>query len=220
LSTAKVPEGEGGKARRGGTRNAERSAAMRERILKATINCLYSLGYHQTTTVMVTKQAGVSRGAMLHHFPSKSALMIATMEHIRDHMGATHRVKLAPITDERERFGALVDVLWGEFSQPVGVARIEIMLASRSDPETGPAIRAMNTELDRLHKETMWRRAEGLGFTDRKRTDAIVQLYAAGVRGLAIDYLHPRLRPDVEAGVALLRESMLRWFDEELAKAR
>jgi len=58
--------------------------------------------------VMVTKQAAVSRGAMLHHFPSKGALMIAAMEHIRDHMGATHRAKLAPITDERERFGATV----------------------------------------------------------------------------------------------------------------
>jgi AcrR family transcriptional regulator len=194
-------------------RNADRSAATREKILGATIDCLHDVGYHQTTTVLVTERAGVSRGAMLHHFPSKADLMMAGMDYIRRRMGAAHAAKLAPIADDRERFGALVDILWGEYSQPVGVARLELILASRSDPVCGPRFAALTVELDRRHKEVVWPLARKLGFTDRRRVDAIVQLYAAAVRGLAIDHLQPAMRPDVQSAVALLRETMLAWVD-------
>ena len=194
-------------------RNAERSAATREKILNATIDCLHDLGYHQTTTVVVTQRAGVSRGAMLHHFPSKADLMRATIDYIRLRMRAAHAEKLTPIADPRERFAALVDILWGEFSQPIGVARIELILASRSDPDTGPYFADLVVELDRSHKARVWPLAQRLGFTDRARADAIVQLYAAAIRGLAIDALQPRLRAGVQASATLLRETMLLWAD-------
>jgi len=54
--------------------NVERSASTRAKLLNATIECLYDLGYHQTSTVLVTERAKVSRGAMLHHFPTKADL--------------------------------------------------------------------------------------------------------------------------------------------------
>ena len=64
------------------TPNVARTAATRAKLLKATIDCLYELGYHQTSTVVVTERAKVSRGAMLHHFPTKADLMMAASEHI------------------------------------------------------------------------------------------------------------------------------------------
>src|SRR5690242_8997390 len=74
--------------------NAERSATTRLKLVEATIQCLYELGYHQTSTVVVTKRAKVSRGAMLHHFPSKADLMMAAMEYIRSKRGEAHRKHL------------------------------------------------------------------------------------------------------------------------------
>ncbi len=192
-------------------RNADRSAATRERILAATVDCLYSLGYHQTTTIVVTQRAGISRGAMLHHFPSKADLMIATIEYVRQKMGEAHQEKLAPIADLKDRFDALVDILWTQFSQPLGIARIELLLASRSDPDCGPYFAELTVELDKRHKESIWPLAKRLGFQDRKTVDAIVQLYAAAVRGLAIDALQPALRPGVQNAVNLLRTTMQLW---------
>lgn len=197
-----------------GQRNAARSAATRERILNATIECLHALGYHQTTTVVVTERAGVSRGAMLHHFPSKADLMLEAMGYIRRRMGAAHAAKLKPIVGDRERFGALVDILWSEYAQPIGVARIELILASRSDPVCGARFAELIGELDQRHKEVVWPLAQRLGFIDRRQVDAIVQLYAAAIRGLAIDALHPAMRRDVAAAVDLLRTSMLAWADQ------
>ena len=189
--------------------NPERSAATRLKLVEATVQCLYELGYHQTSTVIVTQRAKVSRGAMLHHFPSKADLMMATMDYIRTRRGEAHRKHLERFKTEREQFLQLIDVLWEEFQTPTGVARIELMLGSRNDPELGQRFSKLNMELEARHKDLIWARAQRLGIRNRKKIDAFVQLYAASVRGLAIDALWPQSMPDIKAAIALLKEAQL-----------
>lgn len=189
--------------------NVERSALTRLRLVESTVQCLYELGYHQTSTVVVTQRAKVSRGAMLHHFPSKADLMMATMDHIRARRGEAHRKHLEKFTNEREQFLHLVDVLWEEFQTPTGVALIELMLGSRNDPELGPRFSKLNLELEGIHKDLIWVRAQRLGIRNRKKVDAFTQLYAAAVRGLAIDALWPQSMPDIKGAIALLKEAQL-----------
>src|SRR5262245_58479594 len=62
--------------------NEERSAETRGRLIDATIDLLYSSGYAATTTISVAKRAGVSRGAMMHHFRSRAELLLTVAEHI------------------------------------------------------------------------------------------------------------------------------------------
>src|SRR5580765_2376049 len=61
---------------------AERSAATRARLLDATIECVLDLGYARTTTIEIARRAGLSRGAQLHHFPTKIELVTAAIEHL------------------------------------------------------------------------------------------------------------------------------------------
>ena len=193
--------------------NAERSATTRGKLLEAPIQCLYELGYHQTSTVIVTERAGVSRGSMLHHFPSKADLMMAAANYIREHRRDAHRAHLDKFPTEREKFLQLIDVLWAEFQTPSGIARVEMMLGSRSDPELGPRFRELNAELEDAHKERIWERAQRIGIKDRKKINAFVQLYAAAIRGLAIDALWPRSLADVKSAVALLKEFQVHMLD-------
>ena len=189
-------------------------------MLDATIQCLYELGYHQTSTVLVTKRAGVSRGAMLHQFPSKADLMMAVSNHIRDLRSKAHQEGLAGVTDDRERYVKLIDILWGELKQPSGVARIEIMMASRSDPEFGARFAELNDALEVSHKDSIWTLMQRLGFKDRTLSDAVTQLYAAALRGLAIDALKPRSMADIEAAVDLLKRYQLMLLDQTLAASK
>ena len=62
---------------------AERSATTRQALLDATIRCLVEEGYANTTTARVAELAGVSRGAHLHHFQTRSSLVAAAVEHLR-----------------------------------------------------------------------------------------------------------------------------------------
>ncbi len=60
----------------------EKSSAMRARIINATIDCLDSMGYSKTTTSEIVKRAGVSRGALQHHFRNKDDLIQNTAEYL------------------------------------------------------------------------------------------------------------------------------------------
>lgn len=204
VATAKTPER---------TPNPERSAAMRKKLLDATIESLFEIGYFQTSTVVVTERAGVSRGAMLHHFPSKADLMMATSHHIVELRRDIHADRFGKLKTERERFLAVIDVLWEAFQTPSGIARIEIMLGARSDPEIGPRFRELNDRLEERHKEVVWERAQKLGIKDRKKIRAFVQLYAATLRGLAIDSLSPGSRPDIRGAIALLKEFQMQMLE-------
>lgn len=193
--------------------NPERSAATRLKLVEATVQCLYELGYHQTSTVIVTQRAKVSRGAMLHHFPSKADLMMGTAEYIRQHRREAHRTHIERFRTAREKFLQLIDVLWEEFQTPSGIARIELMLGSRNDPELGERFAALNAELERRHKDLIWDMAQRLQIKNRKKIDAFVQLYAAAVRGLAIDALRPHSPADIKGAIALLKEAQLNMLE-------
>jgi len=54
----------------GSSTNPERSAATKAKVIAATIEALHRYGYAATTTILVAKNANVSRGAMLHHYPN------------------------------------------------------------------------------------------------------------------------------------------------------
>ena len=56
---------------------AEKSLNTRSQILEAGIECLVEYGYAETKTERIAKGAGVSRGAMTHHFPSRAELFQA-----------------------------------------------------------------------------------------------------------------------------------------------
>ena len=186
--------------------NPVRSARTREKLMRATIECLYELGYDRTSTVLVTKRAGVSRGAMLHQFPTKADLMMAASDYIRLQRRAAHEAALEGIDDPLEQLRRTVDITWGELSKPSGVARIEIMLASRSDKSFGARFAELNEDLDRRHKNWMWRLAEAAGIRDRAAIETMTTLYTAALRGLAIDLLQPGARAKVTAAVGLLRD--------------
>jgi AcrR family transcriptional regulator len=200
--------------------NAERSATTRAKLLVATVECLYEVGYHQTSTVLVTERAKVSRGSMLHHFPTKADLMMATSEYIVELRGQMHRTRLDKLATEREKFLHLIDTLWEAFQSPSGIARIEIMLGSRSDPELGPRFRVLHEALEDRHKELVREMAKRLGVRDNRRINAFVQLYAAALRGLAIDALWPRSASDIRGAVALMKEFQEHMLDRMLADAK
>lgn len=73
------PRGTAQKPRR---TQAMRSDETRGRILDAAFAVLKERGFAGLTTPEVAQRAGVSRGALVHHFPSKLELVAAAMEHV------------------------------------------------------------------------------------------------------------------------------------------
>ncbi|MEV5407883.1 helix-turn-helix domain-containing protein [Thermopolyspora sp. NPDC052614] len=120
---------------RSGRASGDRAAAMRRRLLDATVAVLDEKGYSGTTTLEVQRRAGVSRGALLHHFASRTELMLAAVDHlaqlrlddilrlVRTQAPATGRIEWA------------LRVLWAQHDGPLFGASVALWLAARTDKE-------------------------------------------------------------------------------------
>jgi AcrR family transcriptional regulator len=111
----------------------ERSAAMRLKLLDAAIDCLYELGYSGTTTIEVAARAGVSRGAQLHHFPTKERLVTEAVRYVLAKRLEEFREAFATLPEEADKAGAAVDILWEKLSGRIFYAWLELLVAARTD---------------------------------------------------------------------------------------
>lgn len=119
---------------------AERSDATTARLLTATVSALVELGYRGATTTEIAGRAGVSRGAMLHHFANRAALFSATADWLTDGHITRFEKSLAEVGDGADRLVVAIDVLWEICSSPVHVAWMEFAAAAHHEPELSATI--------------------------------------------------------------------------------
>lgn len=177
---------------------------MRRRLIAAAIECLGRLGYTSTSLQAVTDQAGVSRGAMLHHFPTKCDLMIAVAEYAADKQNRTVRKELADTTPGMERYLAITRATWVAMRQPAAIALLEIMMGSRSDPDLAARFPAVVEDYEASQREAVWEQAKSVGIADREQVEAMTALHVAAMRGLALDLMFSGKAERAEACIQLL----------------
>ncbi len=137
----------------------ERTRAMRRRLLEATIQCLVEYGWSGTSTTLVSQRAGVSRGAQLHHFPTKSALVTAAVEHLARLRGEELAEAAAALPAGDRRTRVVLELLAEHFTSDVFAAALEVWSAARTDPEllaaVGPLEKTTGRETHRLTVEML-----------------------------------------------------------------
>jgi AcrR family transcriptional regulator len=135
----------------------ERSRITQQRLLQATIECLVEYGWSGATTTVVAERAGVSRGAQLHHYPTRAALVLAAVEHLCERRAAEIRAEAAalPASDDC-RVDRVIDVLAAAFTGPLFVAALEVWVAARTDADLRAALVPLEAHLGReLHRLTV-----------------------------------------------------------------
>jgi len=134
----------------------ERTRAMRQRLLEATLQCLVEHGWSGTSTTLVSERAGVSRGAQLHHFPTKNALVIAAVEHIatvrRDELAEA----AAALPRDKRRTREVLELLGEHFTADVFAAALELWVAARVDQQLLAAVEPLERQTGReTHRLTV-----------------------------------------------------------------
>lgn len=134
----------------------ERSRATRTRLLEATVECLIEHGWSGTTTTLVAALAGVSRGAQLHHYPTKAALVIAAVDHLAERRAAELRTEAEALPAGPRRLDRVVDLLGAAFTGPLFVAALELWVAARTDRELREALVPLEARVGReMHRLTV-----------------------------------------------------------------
>ena len=169
---------------------AERSAATRDALLDATIGCLVDDGYANTTTSRVAERAGVSRGAHLHHFQTRQALVAAAMERLAERRGAELLAAAEKLPDGRERLVQGLDLLWASYANPLFQAALDLWSHARTDPDLRERLVPVERRLDRQTLEITKRLFPTIA--GQPDFDRLIELAVSTIRGLALlDTLHP-----------------------------
>jgi AcrR family transcriptional regulator len=169
---------------------AERSATTRDALLDATIACLVEDGYANTTTSRVAERAGVSRGAHLHHFQTRQALLAAAMERLAERRGTQLRAAAEKLPEGRERLEQGLDLLWASYANPLFQAALDLWSHARTDPDLRERLVPVERRLDRQTLEVTRQLFPALA--GQRDFDRLIEMAVSTIRGLALlDTLHP-----------------------------
>jgi AcrR family transcriptional regulator len=148
----------------------QRREETRRALLDAAVQSLIEVGFARTTTLEVQRRADVSRGALLHHFPSKAELLVAAVDHLAEMRAREMKAFASQLPPERAdrgdreaaahgepapgddpRTGAVLDLLWQCFSGTFFKVSMELRTAARTDPDLRRVLTAAERSLrDRI----------------------------------------------------------------------
>ncbi len=168
-------------------KNVDRSSTTRKQILEATLQCLDKWGYGAVTNIKVADAAGVSRGAMMHHFPTRQDLIVATIAFAYEKLNAYRTAELATVAPGLDRYRYIMDLSLTTQRLPEGMALNEIRIGSRSDPEIREAVTPMMSAISEDYVRMVSRVAREAGLKPSRELHALTGAVAMATRALAIN---------------------------------
>lgn len=171
-------------------RREERTATSRAQILDAAVACLVESGYTGATTLRIQARAGVSRGRLLHHFPSRDELLVAACRHL-----ATERITgtgarlddLVGELDPADRLDRAVEVMWGMFATPLFWAATELWTAARTNEDLRRALLPEEREVNAAIRAAL-DHFFGPELTAHPRYQSVRDLLLTSMRGAGVTY--------------------------------
>lgn len=184
---------------------AERSRQSRNRILDAAVACLVEDGYARTNTLSIQARAQVSRGRLLHQFPSKDELLVAAAHHVCAarlvEVEAVERTLPSAAEDPGARLDAVVDLLWRTFHLPHFWAATELWVAARTEPALADVIRPAEHRLGRAIRTAM-DALFGAELAGHPLYPTVRQVLFTSMRGVALTYAFDRREVMAEPALA------------------
>jgi AcrR family transcriptional regulator len=117
--------------------HAERTGKTVELIIDATIDAIAEIGLRNATTGEISRRAGVSIGALFHHFGTRLDLIVAAVEHhLELRFTRFSEVADALLHDAtRAEPRALIGAFRSITREPRSMVWLEVLMAARTDPE-------------------------------------------------------------------------------------
>lgn len=176
-----------GRAAAVGTKAAQ-AAATREHLIDTAIDVLHARSYHGATVFEVAKAAGVTHGALQHHFGSKAVMMMQVTDAIVRASGADGVAWPDASGPLHQRCLALVQALWARvYEPPRFLAAWAVYFGSAGEPELRSHVAAQRRALTRnLHQRFLQVLPELATHPD---SQSLVQFVLTTLRGLAMTRL-------------------------------
>lgn len=163
----------------------ERTAEASRLLKTATIDLMFENGLHRTSTTEIARRAGLSRGALTHHFPSREAIIVESISY-----------QLEMACDDLDRFGQgfsarssstdeLIDFIWQFMSDRLFYVTLEYLPEARHNAEFRhqliPVVQKFHSTLD-----SIWARLAGQLGVEREVAKTWMNATMCIIRGLLV----------------------------------
>lgn len=149
------------------------------------VDLLVSRGLAATTTVEVQRVGGFSRGALLHHFPTREAMLGATIRSLMERNEAAVAQAQAEVEPDLAGVERAIRVLCASVVRPSFVAELELWAAARTDA----GLREVLQHEEKQARRDLYRvvaEVFGVDVAATKRYPVVASLTVQFLRGLAI----------------------------------
>jgi hypothetical protein len=120
---------------------------------------------------------------MLHQMPTREALLLFVVRAVYEQELRIYAERMAAIAAPRERLRALPQIVWEVLSRPAGVAVLEVLQGSRSDPALAEQVRVLQAQIEADSFSKTARLGADLGLA---ASPALIRLIVWAARGLSI----------------------------------
>lgn len=162
-----------------------KGAAMRARLRAATEELIAEVGVSAASAAAIAQRCGVSRGAMLHHYPTRDDLLIDTAAHFWRRARDIVAALAGDMSAGRADVGTFVDRLYEDvFRANALVTMLDLMVSGR-DTRVGEAVNQILADLFRSYEDLGVQAFEVSGLPP-ERIHVVITLIVATLRGLRI----------------------------------
>ena len=164
---------------------AERSAEMQIKILTATLECIDRLGLQNTSTNEIVKMANISRGALLHHYATRTELLKAAFGRLLDDEVEKLEHFSTHVVSDEHSIARIVEYLWERFRGRLFTVTVDYLSLSRVDLETQQSVTSEATRFnDKLN--IVWDKSlSNFNFSASERRGLMNQTLCL-IRGMAL----------------------------------
>lgn len=163
----------------------ERTAATRDRLIDATLDLLLTKGYAGTTTVDIAARAGLTRGALSHHYAGKDELVVEAFDRHLTLVGADIRSYAGLVRAGSLSLSDFIDRVWTIMSGRFFMLTLEEITAARHNDYLRVQL-MKRTQLFHEQLDAIWRHFFAGTGLDAMEVEVMLNATLCLLRGMGV----------------------------------
>ncbi len=185
----------------------ERTAETKAKILNATLDVMEEDGIADASTAAIARRAGVSRGALSHHYESKFDLIVAAVEFLLNRAIGNIEKLSEQVSAGEATIEDVLDRLWEYDNRRLFIISLDYLSAARTDEKLYRALMPLGRAYQR-HLDEIWSELSRNAGIGQEKATVVLDMMLCLMRGMC---LHTVLRDDEDYFnniLAMWRESL------------
>jgi len=191
--------------------HAERSEETRNKIIEAVVDCIAEKGLKKTTTSAIAKKAGVTWGAIQHHFGGLNGCLIAAFDASFQRFVAT--LGIPPSSDEtlQERIENFVQRAWQHYSGTHYLSMFQLLLNDMTDVNDSRWLESKQKILQDM--DQVWKNFFHDVIPNEKQRRMLAHYTHSVLTGLAVSYSYSWDKEVIDDELLMLQESLIAFIN-------